>query len=60
MLSERFLPSLRHLVSGGFSRVFFVLSSAPLVRFRAMHRHYDPDSLRWNSAAIRFRMRTRL
>ena len=50
MLSERFLPSLSRFVS--LERLFagiFRVVGPPVVRFRAVRRHYDPDSLRGNS-----------
>jgi hypothetical protein len=47
VFSERFLPSLhRERLFAGIVRVV----GAPLVCFKAMHRHYDPDSLRGNSS----------
>ena len=51
LLSERFLPSLRHFVS--LERLFagiFRIVGAPRVRFRIVRRHYGPDSLRGNSS----------
>jgi hypothetical protein len=51
VLSERFLPSLSHFV--GLERLFawiFRAVGALVVRFRAVRRHYDPDSLRGNSS----------
>jgi hypothetical protein len=50
VLSERFLPLLRDLVRvrKHLAGIFRVVG-APRVRFRAVRRHYDPDSLRGNS-----------
>ena len=51
MLSDRFLPSLRRFVS--LERLFAEIVrvvGVPRVRFRAVCRHYDPDSLRGNGS----------
>jgi len=51
MLNERFLSLLRHLVRVRKHLAgIFRLVGAPRVRFRAVRRHYDPDSLRGNSS----------
>ena len=51
VLSDRFLPSLRRFVS--LERLFAEIVrvvGVPRVRFRAVRRHYDPDSLRGNGS----------